>query len=148
MDTPTQKHYSNGEVTIVWKAKQCIHAANCVNGLPEVFDAKARPWINAEGASTERIIDQVNKCPSGALSYFLNTDQSPSNMSDSTPETLNETPIQVLENGPLMVNQTCRITLANGEEVLKEQKAFLCRCGASANKPFCDGAHKKIGFEG
>lgn len=69
------KHYSNGEVTIVWKSGLCQHSANCVNGLPEVFNTKASPWINAEGASTEQIINQVNKCPSGALTYFMNEEE-------------------------------------------------------------------------
>ena len=69
------KHYSNGEVTIVWKSGLCAHSANCVNGLPAVFNPKASPWINADGASTEEIINQVNKCPSGALTYFLNKEE-------------------------------------------------------------------------
>lgn len=66
------KEYTNGEVTIVWKSALCTHSANCVRGLPEVFDVKASPWINAQGAATERIIEQVKKCPSGALSFYLN----------------------------------------------------------------------------
>ena len=69
------KEYTNGEVTIVWKNALCKHSANCVRGLPEVFDFSARPWINATGASTERIIEQVKKCPSGALSFYLNTEK-------------------------------------------------------------------------
>ena len=64
--------YSNGEVTIVWKPELCIHSGNCVRGLPDVFKPRQKPWINADGASTEKIIDQVKKCPSGALSYFFN----------------------------------------------------------------------------
>ena len=64
--------YSNGEVTIVWKPDLCIHSGNCVRGLSDVFKPRQKPWINADGASTEKIIDQVKKCPSGALSYFFN----------------------------------------------------------------------------
>lgn len=70
------KEYSNGEVTIVWKSTLCKHSANCVRGLPEVFDVKASPWINAQGASTTQIIAQVNKCPSGALSFYMNEEKS------------------------------------------------------------------------
>lgn len=66
------KHYTNGEVTIVWQNKLCQHSANCVKGLPEVFNSKQNPWIKPEGATTERIVEQVMKCPSGALSYFMN----------------------------------------------------------------------------
>ena len=69
-----EKEYTNGEVTVVWKPELCIHSANCVKGLPGVFDANKRPWINANGATTSEIIDQVKKCPSGALSTYLNSD--------------------------------------------------------------------------
>jgi uncharacterized Fe-S cluster protein YjdI len=67
-------HYSNGEVTVVWKPNQCIHSTKCWKGLNEVFDPKRRPWINMQATSTDRIIEQVRKCPSGALSYFLNNE--------------------------------------------------------------------------
>jgi len=67
--------YSNGEITIVWKPDLCIHSGNCARGLPEVFKPKEKPWITPDGASTERMIEQVKKCPSGALSYFLNADE-------------------------------------------------------------------------
>ena len=69
------KEYSNGAVTIVWKNALCKHSANCVRGLPAVFNSKASPWINANGASTEEIISQVKKCPSGALSFYMNADK-------------------------------------------------------------------------
>ena len=67
-----KKEYTNGEVTIVWQNKLCIHSGNCVRGLPSVFNRDVSPWINAEGATTEELISQVNMCPSGALSYYLN----------------------------------------------------------------------------
>ena len=72
MERSITKKYTNGEVTIVWQNAVCIHSANCVRGLPEVFDVKKTPWINVEGASTERMIEQVNKCPSGALTFYMN----------------------------------------------------------------------------
>ena len=68
------KHYTNGEVTIVWQNKLCSHSANCVRGLPQVFNSKENPWIKPENASTQELIEQVKKCPSGALSYILNSD--------------------------------------------------------------------------
>jgi uncharacterized Fe-S cluster protein YjdI len=69
------KHYTNGEVTIVWQNHLCIHSGNCVRGLPEVFNSKKNPWIIAQNATTEKIIEQVNKCPSGALSFFMNEEK-------------------------------------------------------------------------
>lgn len=64
--------YSNGEVTIIWQPKLCTHSGNCVRGLPGVFNSRIRPWINPQGADTEAIIEQVKKCPSGALSFVMN----------------------------------------------------------------------------
>jgi uncharacterized Fe-S cluster protein YjdI len=69
------KEYSNGEVTIVWKNALCQHSGNCVRGLPGVFNSRVNPWINPEGASTEQIIEQVKKCPSGALTFYMNADK-------------------------------------------------------------------------
>lgn len=67
-------HYTNNEVTVVWKPKVCIHSTICWKGLIEVFNPKERPWVKMDGATTEKIIEQVRKCPSGALSYFLNSE--------------------------------------------------------------------------
>ncbi|RZJ33459.1 MAG: (4Fe-4S)-binding protein [Flavobacterium sp.] len=71
------KEYSNGEVTIVWKAGLCSHSANCAKGLAAVFKPKEKPWINPHGATTQQIVDQVGHCPSGALSIYLNNDKQP-----------------------------------------------------------------------
>jgi uncharacterized Fe-S cluster protein YjdI len=67
------KEYSNGEVTIIWKSNLCIHAAQCVKNNPDVFKPKQKPWITPENSTTEKIIETVKKCPSGALTYFKNT---------------------------------------------------------------------------
>ena len=61
-------HYTNGEITVVWKPALCIHSAICFKGLGDVFDPRRRPWIDMSKAGTQQIIDQVKKCPSGALS--------------------------------------------------------------------------------
>jgi uncharacterized Fe-S cluster protein YjdI len=63
-----RKEYSNAEITIVWKPKLCQHSGICVNTLPKVYNTKERPWIKPENATIQEIIDQVAKCPSGALS--------------------------------------------------------------------------------
>jgi uncharacterized Fe-S cluster protein YjdI len=62
------RRYSNGEVTILWQPKLCVHCGNCARGLPQVFKPKERPWITPENASSQELVDQVAKCPSGALS--------------------------------------------------------------------------------
>jgi uncharacterized Fe-S cluster protein YjdI len=63
-----RKEYSNGEITIVWQPKKCIHSGVCVKTLPKVYNTKERPWIKPENATTEELVSQVAKCPSGALS--------------------------------------------------------------------------------
>ncbi len=64
--------YTNGEVTVVWKPHVCKHSTHCFRELPAVFDPKKRPWVNIHGATSQQIIEQVKKCPSGALSFFMN----------------------------------------------------------------------------
>jgi uncharacterized Fe-S cluster protein YjdI len=66
------KEYTNGEVTIVWQSGKCIHSANCVRNNPDVFKPAAKPWITPENSTTDKIVEAVKKCPSGALSYYLN----------------------------------------------------------------------------
>ncbi len=66
------KEYSNGEITIKWQANLCQHAGICVKTLPQVYNPKASPWLKIENASTEELKSQVNKCPSGALTYYIN----------------------------------------------------------------------------
>jgi uncharacterized Fe-S cluster protein YjdI len=135
-----KKEYSNGEVTIVWKPDLCIHSANCVRGLPMVFDTNKRPWIDAGGASTKEIIEQVKKCPSGALTTYTN---------ERTMENKNEkVKITLAKNGPILINGEVHLENEKGEAIPAGTTSALCRCGGSKNKPFCDGTHHKIGFTG
>jgi uncharacterized Fe-S cluster protein YjdI len=137
------KKYSNGEVTIVWKPNLCIHSTNCFKGLGRVFDPSRRPWVTPEGATTDEIIDQVRKCPSGALSYYPN-----SAVSSELKEADAETMVEAKPDGPLMVYGMVNVKLPDGSVVKKHSATAFCRCGGSGNKPFCDGTHRKIGFSG
>ena len=135
------KKYSNGELTVVWKPAKCIHAGECVRALPKVYNPKAKPWIKAENASTEELKNQINKCPSGALSYFMEGEENQEAQSLKTA-------VEVLENGPLLVYGTLTVTDQDGNEEVKNKTTAFCRCGASNNKPYCDGAHIKAAFKG
>lgn len=73
--------YTNGEVTIVWQPRLCKHTGICARGLPAVFQPKDRPWIKMFAADTAALIAQVEKCPSGALSFYMNADK----LNDKTP---------------------------------------------------------------
>lgn len=67
-DVEKKMHYSNENLTVVWKPELCKHSARCVTQLPAVFNLKERPWINVNGADTAALIEQVKRCPTGALS--------------------------------------------------------------------------------
>ena len=135
------KEYSNGEVTIVWKQNLCTHSAICIRGLPEVFDITKLPWINAQGASTDEIINQVKECPSGALSFYLN------NNKQKEDNILSDVKVSLLKDGPILIKGKIELKDSNGEVIPTKTSVALCRCGASKNKPFCDGEHTNIGFK-
>lgn len=142
-------NYTNNEVTVVWKPKVCIHSTICWKGLIEVFNPRERPWIKMDGATTERIIEQVRKCPSGALSYFMNADEVKENEPDKViAEAATITKVEVTPNGPYLIKNECLIVHSDGKEEIKSGTVALCRCGASSNKPYCDGSHGKTGFQG
>lgn len=136
------KKYSNGDVTVVWKPGLCIHSKICWTGLPEVFDPRVKPWVKPEGAATDAIIAQVEKCPSGALSYFRNDTTTHSDKVKAT-----NTKVEVLKNGPLLVHGEIVLKDKHGNESAKDKVTAFCRCGQSANKPFCDGTHNTCGFK-
>lgn len=135
------KRYNNGEVTVVWQPHMCIHSAICFRGLPEVFDPRKRPWVTPEGSTSDQIVAQVSKCPSGALSIEKNQTN---NMEAKTNENEVNIKVHVMSKGPLIVKGNCTVVDENGNETLKEGQVALCRCGASANKPYCDGSHRKV----
>ena len=65
------KEYRNGSIIVRYDEKICIHAGECVAGLPAVFDVDKRPWINVDGADAEAIQQTIARCPSGALTYEI-----------------------------------------------------------------------------
>jgi hypothetical protein len=98
--------------------------------------------VNTDGATTEEIIDQVSKCPSGALATYMNNEQS------SNEAIQQEQIVEITKNGPLMVYGNITVKHPDGTRATQHNVTAFCRCGASSNKPYCDGSHKKVGFEG
>jgi len=139
------KHYTNDEVTIVWKSDLCTHVAYCFTELPEVFDPSERPWINAKGASTQRIIEQVNRCPTGALTYFYN--DKTRNEKPAAEEEKGSVRVEIMENGPVVIKGKSVLVGRDKKEKKYDSMLAICRCGKSKNQPQCDGSHFTNKFE-
>lgn len=136
------KHYIKDGLTVIWKPEQCIHSRKCFTGLKEVFNPAIRPWVNMDGATMERIMQQVEQCPSGALSYVLENKEETSNGTVTEHITVEVTP-----NGPLLVYGDLDIKQRDGSTAHKNKITAFCRCGQSASKPYCDGSHVRCGFK-
>jgi uncharacterized Fe-S cluster protein YjdI/CDGSH-type Zn-finger protein len=134
-----KKEYRNDRIAVTWEPAYCIHAADCLNGLPEVFDALRRPWIEVDRASADEIAEVVMRCPTGALHFERFDDGAQEVGSD-------ETTVETRPNGPLFVRGKVRIQDLSGHVIRDDTRVALCRCGGSENKPFCDGTHRMIGF--
>jgi uncharacterized Fe-S cluster protein YjdI len=135
------KEYSNKEIKVLWNPEKCIHARECVKGLPQVFCRDSTPWINMQGASSKEIIEVVDRCPSGALTYEKVQEEDGKRANEPSAK------VKATKNGPLLVEGRCSLVDNDGKELAGQGPFALCRCGGSGKKPFCDGTHIKIGFD-
>jgi uncharacterized Fe-S cluster protein YjdI/CDGSH-type Zn-finger protein len=134
------KHeYRTNQIAVIWQPERCIHAANCVRGVPEVFNPRDRPWVHAGAADADTIARVIQTCPTGAL-HFARLDGGPQ---EPVPET---TTVTVTRDGPLYLHGTIEVRDANGAVIRRDTRMALCRCGYSRNKPFCDNSHLMVGF--
>jgi uncharacterized Fe-S cluster protein YjdI len=155
MSNSNNREYTNGEITVFWKPDTCIHATTCFMKLRKVFDPTKRPWVNMQGASTEEIIGIVDQCPTDALTWKYNRDLTANEKKELAAEPAGEemvplpvTEITLIENGPALIKGKFRMKNMAGEVIETAPQIAICRCGASLNKPFCDGSHHTSGFRG
>ncbi|MDH3268786.1 MAG: (4Fe-4S)-binding protein [Ignavibacteria bacterium] len=141
-----KKTYSSDDITVIWKPDVCIHSTKCWKASLSVFNPKRRPWIDINAGTTDEIIKIVDNCPSGALSYERNKKMSEQKAQPAQSQQ-SQTTVQVNKGGPYLVKGKFVFVSTDGKEEIKEGSVALCRCGASNNKPFCDGGHSKIGFD-
>jgi uncharacterized Fe-S cluster protein YjdI len=142
------RSYSNEEITVYWRPELCIHSANCLIGLPGVFDSSERPWVNIRGASSGEIMKTVDTCPSRALLYLKNANFALRKSRKKSRKPPKFARVQILKDGPAIISGNFILRDPNKKKIrLKTAKAAICRCGASAKKPLCDGTHLKIGFK-
>jgi len=134
-----RRDYVGKVITIHDNRGQCAHAGVCTDRLSSVWRMGMKPWIDPDGANVEAIIETIEACPSGALSYTIDNEEHR--------DCNNSAAINLSKNGPFIV--TGGITLESIEfgEGASREHFTLCRCGASKNKPFCDGSHYDAGFE-
>ena len=140
------KNYSNEEITVIWKPDVCIHSTNCWKASLKIFNPKRTPWIDMNAGTTEEIIKIVNNCPSGALKFKREKKMSEQKAQPAQSQETKLT-VQVNKGGPYLIKGKFVFVGTDGNEEVKEGSIALCRCGASNNKPFCDGTHRKIGFD-
>jgi len=137
-DTTKLHRYAGAGVTVTYDARRCIHAAECVHGLPQVFDPKVKPWIQPGTTDADRLAAVIHRCPSGALK--LERDDG---ATEPVPQTNTAT---LTRDGPTYLHGDFAFVDADGGVTSADTRIALCRCGASQNKPFCDGSHRERDF--
>lgn len=159
------RKYRNTDITVYWKPSACIHASYCYRELIEVFDPSRRPWVDLNESTTERIIEVVNLCPTEALTWKWNDESLNDDIGSDQlnhikfrrPELANDvdTPkeeelvsAKVMVDGPIVLKGTFTIDYDGITKDVNDSIVSICRCGASDHMPFCDGKHRKIGFNG
>ena len=140
MRDAVKKEYATDEIVVEWEPRLCYHSHNCVRSLPQVFDPDKRPWVQVDAASADDVEVAVARCPSGALRTRR--------VGVIAARPADELEVRASENGPLLVRGGVRVVDAESNLLYEGEKAALCRCGGSSNKPFCDGTHKTNGFRG
>lgn len=130
--------YRGKRITIHDNRAICAHAGVCTDNLPGVFRLGQEPWIDADGAEAAAIVATVARCPSGALSCTIDDAE--------TAGESNECSVTVSKNGPYLVSGGLPLK-TDGALPYRPVRYALCRCGASKNKPFCDGTHWAMGFD-
>ena len=131
--------FEGPDIRVSWSAKRCIHAAECVRGLPAAFRPGFKPWITPERATADRIAEVVMRCPTGAL-HFERKDGRPAEPVPGSND------VQPTADGPLYLSGELEILRADGTLLLRDTRVALCRCGQSRNKPFCDNSHRETDF--
>jgi CDGSH-type Zn-finger protein/uncharacterized Fe-S cluster protein YjdI len=133
----TLRRYEADELVVTYDAARCIHVEACVRGLPAVFNPARRPWIAPAQAAADAVAQVVSQCPTGALHY-----ERSGGVSEAAPP---RTEVRPAPDGPLYMHGQLHVRLPAGQTTA-ETRVALCRCGVSANKPYCDGAHVDAGF--
>ena len=128
--------YEGEAVTITIRGARCIHSRNCVLGRPDVWVPNAEgAWVHPDAAPVDVVAAIAQSCPSGAIHY----ERHDGGTQEQAPMV---NTVRLRENGPLAIH--AELSVAGNRSSCR---ATLCRCGASRNKPYCDGSHHEAGFQ-
>ncbi|RLA38029.1 MAG: hypothetical protein DRR03_01520 [Gammaproteobacteria bacterium] len=130
--------YSGRDVDVFWDGRLCIHIGECGHSEGDLFVGGRDPWCVPDNATTDDVGEVCQRCPTGALVYQGDA------AGDETPDSENS--VTVSHHGPLFVRGDLGIVGAPDDMPGVRFRAALCRCGQSANKPFCDNSHEQAGF--
>ena len=131
--------YEGKDISILNNPLLCSVAEHCHKELGSVFNEHKDPWIDPDGDTLEHIKALIEKCPSGALSYSINGQPQPVSDCEAT--------VSIEKNGPLRITGSIELNDAKWGKGASREHYTLCRCGASKNKPFCDGSHTTLNFD-
>lgn len=124
------KQYLGSDITVTFDSGRCLHFAECVRGLPEVFNVSARPWITPDNADAATLAGVVERCPSGALQYSRRD-----GIVEVPPD---PTVVTAMRGGPILLHG--HVALAEADQPHPANRMALCACDRSAKQPFCDNA--------
>lgn len=131
--------YNSKKVTVTFNRSICAGSENCVKKFPNIYTSESeKNWIHPDMGDLEEIIKSVKECPSGALSYTLNSEDT------CKLENCQKEKIDIIKKGPIRVRGPIDIKIEKWSSFANRTKFTLCRCGNSQNKPFCDYSHAKL----
>jgi CDGSH-type Zn-finger protein len=130
--------YPGSQVEVRDDRRICEHAGFCGNRRTNVWKMAGAP-ADEDSVLRAEMMSMIEHCPSGALTFRLGAGEA-----DIEPDLRAE--VGVTEDGPYFVTGGIPVDRADGQPFETRNRVTLCRCGASQNKPLCDGSHKKAGF--
>jgi uncharacterized Fe-S cluster protein YjdI/CDGSH-type Zn-finger protein len=136
--TVTRKLYWGKAIDVTFDLGVCLHAAECLRGLPDVFDVHRKPWVLPDAGDPFQIAAVIARCPTGALQYSFAREYLPGEAASPL------TAVTARSDGPVWLTGNLVLTTDQGET--RETRLALCRCGQSGRPPFCDASGPCTGW--
>jgi len=137
-DEQTCVDFPGEEIDVRWDGRLCIHVGECGKAKGDLFVGGREPWCLPDAVTKAEVREVVERCPSGALTYRDRSGE------PESPPTENR--LMIASDGPYYLTGDIQIENAPDDMPGVRTRAAICRCGASKNKPFCDGSHEGAGF--